>query len=56
MDEFDKYKTYLEINMNTFIDNNFPSKINEQIKYMCDDGKKLRGVLVLIFGSSNLEL
>jgi len=55
MEEFNKYKTYLEKKMNIFIDSNFPSKVNEQVKYMCADGKKLRGVLVLIFGKSELE-
>lgn len=55
MEEFDRYKTYLEKKMNVFIDGNFPSKVSEQMKYMCADGKKLRGVLALTFGNSKLE-
>lgn len=55
MEEFDNYKIYLEDKMNIFIDGNFPSKVGEQVKYMCADGKKLRGILVLIFGKSNLS-
>lgn len=54
MEEFNRYKSYLENKMDIFINANFPSKINEQIKYMCSDGKKIRGILVLIFGKSDL--
>ena len=51
LNTFKKYQNVVNLEIEKYISSNFPTCIQDMIKYIVGGGKRLRSVLTLIFGN-----